>query len=120
MSIVMKVSKATHNVLTTGNENLEFSSELATHSIHSITSYNFTVGATTEADVVTHNLGYVPKVWVYYAATSGSTYRKRIPVVTADGAGYDYYITTTKVHIKRSAFGSSYYKIIIFTRSPLP
>ena len=120
MSVVLKISKATHDVLTTGNANLEFSSELATHAIHSISTYTFTVGAQTDADVVTHNLGYVPKVWIYYTLSSSSTYRNRIPVLTAIADGYDYYVTDSVVHVKRLPFGNAYFKIIIFTRGLLP
>ena len=77
-------------------------------------------GARTEEDLVTHNLGYIPKVWVYTAYNASSTYRRRIPIITADGQGYDYYITSSVVHVKRPAYGNNLFKIIIFTRSPLP
>lgn len=118
MTQVMKVSKAGFNVLTTENKNLSFSSELATHAIHSIVEYTFTSG--TDVDI-THGLGYVPKVWVLYAVNSSSTFLQRIPVITASGSGYDFYITDNVVHLHRnSAFGSAYYVIVIFTRSFIP
>jgi hypothetical protein len=119
MTQVMKVSKTTKNVLTVGNKDLIFSSELATHMIYSIVTFQFS-GTDTDDDI-THGLGYVPKVWILYATNSSSTFRNRIPVLTGVGTGYDYYITDNVIHLHRdSGFGSNYYKIIIFTRSFIP
>jgi len=117
MTMVFKVSKPTFDVLTTANINLAFSSELATHSIYNIVSLNKPVN---DADVThTHNLGYVPKVWVFLKENDGEDYLVRIPTSKFSGDSIDYYITTTTVVIEAEDATQEYdFEVIIFTRSP--
>ena len=114
--IGMKVSKKNFDVLTTGNRNLIFSSELATHMIQSIISFTFTSG--TDADIY-HNLGYVPKVWVYQKQSGN--FIASLPIIKGINSGDDYYITNTTIHLHRdSIYDLPTYYIVIFTRSPMP
>ena len=115
MSIVVKFSKPTFDVLTASNKNLSFSSELATHAIYSKIDVSFISG--TEF-TINHNLGYVPKVWVYW---DGGNFLWRIPIITAGSSGYDYSISSTQVIIHRDGpFAWPDFKVVIFTRSPNP
>ena len=70
MTGVIKIAKSGFDAYSTGNENLSFSSELASHSIF----ISVTVTKTFPATSVTylHNLGYVPKVWVFVSLSDGS------------------------------------------------
>ena len=118
MSIVLKISKPTYDVLTTGNANLTFSSELATHSIYSIVQTSIANPDT--STTITHDLDYVPKVWVFIKLNDGTNdYLTRIP--STDSNEYDYYITSTTIVISRYYnTGTDYFYAIIFTRSPNP
>lgn len=118
MSVVLKISKPTFNVLTTGNINLAFNSELATHAIYNITSAS--IANPNTSTTITHNLGYVPKVWIFVKLNDGSNdYLVRIP--SSDSNEYDYYITSTTIVISRYYnFGTDNFYAIIFTRSPNP
>ena len=118
MTMVFKVSKPTYDVLTTGNANLSFSSELATHSIYNIVSLNKPVD---DASVThTHSLGYIPKVWIFLKENDGEDYLVRIPLDRdVDGESVDYYITTTTIVIEVEDSTIEYdFEVIIFTRSP--
>ena len=115
MTHVVKISKSDYDVLTTTPQNLTFSSELATHCIYSVISFSFISG--TEY-TITHNLGYVPKVWVFMRT---STTLWDLPIITTSGSGLDYYITSTTIVVNRTSSGSwPDYTVIIFTRSPNP
>ena len=115
MSIVLKISKPTYDVLTTGDTNLTFSSELATHAIYNVYDITFPSGI---FYTITHNLGYVPKVWVYLKYAN---YLKRIPIITGVADGLDYWITSTTVVIDRdNIYATGTYIVVIFTRSPNP
>jgi hypothetical protein len=117
MSIKMAVSKASFDVLTTSNQNLIFSSDLATHSIYSIVPLTITSPDT--AGTITHNLGYAPKVWAMGSATSNTWYR--IPYLSPGVQQIDYYIDTANVVIEAPAFTSPLnLKVIIFTRTFIP
>lgn len=117
MSIVLKISKATFDVLTTGNVNLAFSSELATHSIYNIVSTQ--IDNPNTSVTINHDLGYVPKVWVFLKDNDGNDFLLRIP--SRDGNEFDYYITSTTIVITRYfSTGTNYFYAIIFTRSPNP
>lgn len=118
MTQVMKVSKATYDVLTTSDANLSFSSELASHCIHTVA----TVTKTSPATSVTynHNLGYVPKVWVFVSLNDGGgDYYRRIPQnISSDRM--DYYINSTDLVIQTDSASTMDFRIVIFTRSPNP
>ena len=117
MSQVMKVSKPTFDVLTTGNENLSFSSELATHSIYNVVTVTKTSPATSVT--YTHNLGYVPKVWVFRILNDGADYYSRMPQnISSDRI--DFKITSTTVVIETDATATMSFRVVIFTRSPNP
>ena len=115
---VVKIAKPGFDALNTGNENLSFSSELASHSTYE----TVTVTKTSPATSVTHNhnLGYVPKVWVFVSLNdAGGDYYRRIPQ-NISGDRMDYYITTTSVVIETDATATTSFKVRIFTRSPNP
>lgn len=118
MAQVMKVSKATYNVLTTGDENLSFSSELATHSIHTVATVTKTSPNTSVT--YTHSLGFVPKVWVFVSLSDGGgSYYDRIPKSDLNSVdGMDFYITTTTLVIQTDTTATIDFRVIIFTRSP--
>ena len=120
MGYGIKVSKAGFDVLTTGNANLSFSSDLATHSIHSIVDASISAAGNPYV-TITHSLGYIPKVWIFLVETVGEEvcYR-RIPI---DGWMYsnsiDFYITSTTIKIEAEDTATSYtFRVVIFTRSP--
>ena len=118
MTRVVKIAKLGFDAYTTGNENLSFSSELASHSIYD----SVTVTKTSPATSVTHNhnLGFVPKVWVYVSLNdAGGDYYRRIPQnISSDRM--DYYITTTTVVIETDSTSTMSFRVLIFTRSPNP
>lgn len=120
MTVVIKISKPTFNVLTTGNANLAFSSELATHAIYNIVDATITNG--NSSVTVNHNLGYIPKVWVYQQLNDGNDYLARVPRTDFGSAEeYDYYITSNTIVILRNwTTGVDDFSVIIFTRSPNP
>lgn len=118
MTQVMKVSKAGFNVLTTGNENLSFSSELASHSIYNVVTVVKTSPNTSVT--YTHNLGYIPKVWIFESLSDGDgDYYRRIPVAQ-DSLRVDFYITSTTIVIETDETAEKTFRVIIFTRSPNP
>jgi len=111
----MKVSKSGYNVLTTGNANLSFSSELATHSIYNISTLSISSGKS--AGTVSHNLGFIPKTWVFYA--DGAAIRRAPKDGWWDGDSIDYYVGTSKLVVEVEDTSTSYsFKVVIFTRSP--
>lgn len=120
MSVVLKVSKPTFDALSTGNANLAFNAELATYSIYNALSITKPTGVTSVTH--NHNLGFVPKVWVFQILTDGDgEYYRRIPIAAFDPV--DYYVTENTLVIDCGSFSSglSYsLKAIIFTRSPNP
>ena len=120
MTIVVKMSKPTFDVLTTGNVNLAFSSELATHAIFNIVDSSIADG--NSSITLTHNLGYIPKTWVYQQLNDGADYLARIPRTDASSAEqFDYYITSTTIVISRSGTsGIDDFNVIIFTKCPNP
>jgi len=119
MSYGMKVSKAGYNVLTTGNVNLSFNSDLATHSIFNVASASIEGSGDPYVDV-THSLGFVPKVWVFLLQNDGEDYISRVPIDLGWSSGsLDYYIDDTKVRIEAEDTSEDYtFKVVIFTRSP--
>lgn len=117
MPIVAKVSKPGFNVLLADNENLSFSSELATHSIYNVFTHIKAAGVTSVT--ITHNLGYVPKVWLMVSqGTPPNDHYRRIPVVSA-ALDVDFHITTTTIVITSDS-AAHVFRGIIFTRSPNP
>lgn len=121
MSIMgMKVSKIGYPVETTGNENLSFSSELATHSIFNVVSLNKASGNSSVS--YSHNLGYIPKTWIFLRDTSGEEYLRRIPIDGwATSTSIDYYVTSSQIVIETESAATEYdFEVIIFTRSPNP
>lgn len=119
MAYGMKVSKTGFDALTTGNQNLSFNSALATHSIFNIYTANITAAGNPYVDV-THNLGFVPKVWVFVVENDGADYYRRIPLdLWWWGESLDYYIDSTKVRIEAEDTSQNYtFKVVVFTRSP--
>lgn len=121
MSQGMKVSKPGFNVLTTGVENQSFNSQNATHSIYNIVDINKPSG--TANATYTHNLGYIPKTWIYYKqSTGGTVFYSRIPWFDFETYDIDYYVGTANITIV-TAFATSAnldFRAIIFTRSPNP
>lgn len=117
----IKISKFGYDVLTTGNQNLIFSSELASHSIYAVMTVTKAVGLNSAS--LLHKLGFIPKVWVFQDLNdAGGDYYRRIPV---DGSGLgtsiDYYITSTSVVIEtESSSTEDTFVVVIFTRSPNP
>lgn len=118
MTQVMKVSKSGFNVLTTGDANLSFSSELASHSIYNVVTVTKTSPAASV--VYNHNLGYVPKVWVFVSLNDANgDYYRRIPQnITSDRM--DYKITSSSITIETDSTATMSFRVIIFTRSPNP
>jgi hypothetical protein len=118
--IGMKVSKPGYNVLTTSNANLSFSSQLATHSIYNVAS--LTIPSAGTAGTISHNLGYIPKTWIFQEIGSGTaSYMRRIPVIDDTNGHIDYTIGTANITVKTLWVSSDTdYKVIIFTRSPNP
>ena len=118
MGYGMKVSDAGYNVLTAGNVNLSFNSDLATHSIYNIASVSISGAGDPYVDV-THSLGFIPKVWVFQVENDGDDYLRRVPVDLGWSSGsLDYYIDDTKVRIEAEDAAEDYsFKVVIFTRS---
>lgn len=118
MTNVVKVAKSGYDVRTAGDENLSFSSELASHSIYATVTATKTSPATSVT--YNHNLGYVPKVWVFVSLSDGNgAYYRRIPQnISSDRI--DYYITTTSVVIETDSTATMSFRVVIFTRSPNP
>ena len=119
MTKVLKVVKpGGYNVFTTEDKNLSFSSKLATHSIFNVVTATKTSPAASVT--VNHNLGYVPKVWVFVSLNdAGGDYYRRIPQnISSDRM--DFYITTTSVVIETDSTSTMAFRVIIFTRSPNP
>lgn len=118
MTGVIKIAKTGFDAYITGNENLSFSSELASHSIFASVTVTKTSPATSAT--YNHNLGYIPKVWVFVSLTDGGGgYYRRIPQ-SITGDRYDYYITTTSVVIETDSTATIDFRVLIFTRSPNP
>lgn len=121
MSQGMKVSKPGEDVLTAGNEALSFSSELATHSLYD--TVTITKPSGTANVTYAHNLGYIPKTWIYYEQSSGgTTFYSRIPYFDFNTYDIDYYVGTANIVIQ-TAFASGVtlnFRAVIFTRSPNP
>lgn len=112
----MKVSKAGYNVLTTGNQNLSFSSDLATHQIYAVVSYSMSAGNTDEE--YSHGLSYAPKCWVFL---DKGTWFQRIPIMQTTTNGWDYYITNSVIHLHRpSTVATGNFVLVIFTRTFTP
>lgn len=120
MSVVLKISKPGYNVLTTGNENLTFNAELATHAIYNV--IESTEASTGAGVTITHNLGYIPKTWVFMEKSDGDgDYLARIPIDDIDDGTIDFYINTTQIVIQTSfTTGAKTFKVVIFTRTPTP
>lgn len=116
----MRVSKTGYDADSTNNINLSFSSDLATHSIFNVVTV--TISSGNSSGVFYHNLGYIPKTWIFIEENDGEDYIKRIPLDRfADAASIDYYVTTSQVVIEVEDTTTNYsFKLIIFTRSPTP
>ena len=118
MTRVLKIAKSGFDAYSTGDQNLSFSSKIASHSVQSITTVTKTSPATSAT--LTHNLGYVPKVWIFVSLSDGGgAYYRRIPQ-NISGDRIDYYITTTTVVIQTDSTATIDFRVIIFTRSPNP
>jgi|GEM_PF-6464092 len=118
MNFVIKISKPGFDVLTAQNKDLSFSSELATHSIYQVLNVSNQPGSS--QIIINHNLGYIPKVWVYFVDPNSSNSYRRVPF--DDGSVViDYYITTSKIEIYCNDFYNSNrvfnITVIIFNRS---
>lgn len=121
MTSVMKVSKPTYDVLTADNSNLSFNSELATHSIYNIVTVSKSSAVTSAT--YTHNLGFVPKVWIFLDTNDIDGYfYQRIPTYVDSSTNYlDYYVNSTQITILSNATGTAYnFRVVIFTRSANP
>lgn len=121
MSQGMKVSKVGFNVLTTGNANLSFSSDLATHALYTTVTITKPTGGSN--GTYTHNLGYIPKTWIFYQqATGGTTYYSRIPFFDIDTYDIDYSVGTDTIIVRTAGAGTNIlnFRTVIFTRSPNP
>jgi len=118
MTRVLKIAKPGFDAYTTGDQNLSFSSKLASHSVYA----TVTVTKTSPATSVTynHDLGYIPKVWIFVSLNdAGGDYYRRIPQnQTSDKI--DYYITTTSIVIETDSTSTMSFRVLIFTRSPNP
>lgn len=119
MAYVMKVSKSGWNVLTATDENLSFSSELATHSIYAVVDLAKSSGTTTAT--YSHNLGFVPKTWVFLEDSDGDgSFYRRAPLWYS-GERIDYKVTSTQIIIQNEVSASAYdFRIVIFSRAPMP
>ncbi len=121
MSQGMKVSRPGNNVFTASGTALSFDSQRATHSIYNIVDINKPSG--TASVSYSHNLGYIPKTWIFYEQSiGGTTYYSRIPFFDFDTYEIDYYVGTANITIT-TAFASSAsldFRAVIFTRSPNP
>lgn len=116
---VLKISKDTYDVTKTDNENLSFSSELASHSIYNVVSA--TKGAASSSVTISHNLGFVPKVWVFLEDSDGDgDFLKRVPIIyTVSSGSVDYYVNTSDIVIESDVVSTAYtFQVIIFTREP--
>ncbi len=121
MSIVIKFSKPTKDVLTASNSDLAFSSELATHSFFNI--YNLAITSGQSSGTINHNLGFVPKVWIFRKDSDGDgDFLRRIPYFEDIASNeFDYYITSSSVVVTRYyTTTTDNFLVIIFTRSPNP
>ena len=118
MGYIAKISKSGFDVNTTANVNLSFSSDLATHSIFNTPSLGIAIGSASVT--YTHNLGYVPKVWIFILLNDGAEYYRRIPLDRSNsGESIDYYITSTTIVIEIEDTTVDYnFLVVIFTRSP--
>jgi hypothetical protein len=118
MSYVIKVSQEGYNVLDTEEKNLSFNSEKASHAIYQV--YSATRNSGDGSVTVNHNLGYVPKVWVFLEVIDGAeTYLRRIPILDDVNGSVDYYITSSDVVIQTEyTTGTLNFKVVVFTRSP--
>ena len=120
MSVVMKVSKSGFDAKTTGNENLSFNSELATHSIYNIVTLVKDAGDTEVT--YTTNLGYTPKTWVFVnVGTAPNDYLRRVPTVDDTVVGYtDYYIADNQITCYGESASEVIFTLVVFTREFTP
>lgn len=118
MTKVLKVAKPGYDVRTADPENLYFSSLLATHSIYDIVTVTKTSPTTSVS--YSHNLGFVPKVWIFISLSdAGGSYYRRIPQnVSSDRI--DYYINSSDIVIETDSTSTMVFRVVIFTRSPNP
>ena len=118
MTVVKKISKTGFDVLNTGDANLSFSSELASHNLYDAVTLTKTSPATSVT--YNHGLGYVPKVWAFIELSDGSgTFYRRIPQ-NRFAERIDYYITTDDLVIETDDTATMVFRAVIFTRSPNP
>lgn len=117
MPVGMKVAKPGFNALFALASQLSFSSQLATHSIYNVLTVNKPSG--TNSYTITHNLGFVPKAWVFADDPGGGGYLYRLPRVTF-GTRADFYMNTTQLVIQTDSTAAATFRVIIFTRSFIP
>lgn len=121
MSFSAKISKEGYDVLEAANKNLEYSAELASHSIFNIISVSLQVGATNVT--FEHGLDFAPKVWIFMVGSDGDgVFMKRIPYIDDTDFIVDYYSDTNNIVLESDGGQSDRldFKVIIFTRSPQP
>jgi len=121
MSQGMKVSRPGNDVFSASGTALAFDSQLATHSIYNIVDINKPSGTANVS--YAHNLGYIPKTWIFYEQTDGTaTYYSRIPIFDIEAYDIDYYVGTANITIVTAwaSLVSLDFRVVIFTRSPNP
>jgi len=117
------VSRDGNDALTATGTALSFSSDYATHAIFNIASLS--MGTTVTLGTISHNLGYIPKTWIFVEEPDGTaTFYRRIPRNYVDGLtpdNIDYYVGTANIVIKKESASLAHdFKAVIFTRSPNP
>ncbi len=121
MSFKFKVSKEGYDVRSAQNKNLAYSSDLASHSIFNIISASLQPGSTSLT--FTHGLDFAPKVWVFVVDSDvDGTFMRRIPYLDDTDYKVDFAVDSTSVTFESDGGQTSRldFKVIIFTRSPLP
>ncbi len=122
MAQKIAISKEGNNADTSTGTALVFSSDYATHSIYNVVTSIIPAGDS--FGTVSHNLGFVPKTWIFNYGTTGTETRlTRIPG-NAGGpwnTSFDYSVGTSDIIIQRSGTASAgTLSVMIFTRSPNP
>jgi hypothetical protein len=116
MEYGLKIAQQGENVQTASDNKLSFKSSILTMPIY----LNSGVYVTSSPYTYTHNLGYVPKVWMFYFKETPPYYATRIPFEKTSGlsiVSIDYEIDETTIIIRSSIslmpFNGHF---IIFTR----
>ena len=121
MSFEFKVSQEGYDVRSAQNKNLEYSAELASHSIFNIVSVSLQAGAT--SITFEHGLDFIPKVWIFMVDSDGDgVFMRRIPYLDFTDFKTDYHMTSSDIVLESDGGQSSRldFKVIVFTRSATP